>query len=253
MKRSGESLESSREILMTQIRKQCLACSLANIPNKPSKMRACSCFGAGSAKNLSGPEHDRGAQCGRRVVEAEAPPAGGRDDVTGGARFAVSNSGLDRGALEMKFQLKLRNAGLTRSDCEDVAGLTINCESHGWRSKAQGTLADLRAAVQIAAESGSAISQDNLILFARLGTDHSRIGRIEERIRDLADRPNASSPIREVIEQEFGPLASAVSSNANRQGRYQHPSLQSAIARLGGNLDVPCFTPGLNCATGVRC
>ena len=94
----------------------------------------------------------------------------------------------------MKFQLKLRNAGLTHSDREDVARLR-NCEFHGWPSKAQGTLADLRGAVQIAAESRSAISQDNLILITWLETDHSRIGRIEERIRDLADRPSASSPI----------------------------------------------------------
>ena len=86
---------------------------------------------------MSGPDVIKEALNAVGEFETEAPPAGGRDDVTGGARFAVSNSGPDRGTLEMKFQLKLRNAGLTRSDCEDVAGLRINCEFHGWRSKPQ--------------------------------------------------------------------------------------------------------------------
>jgi PAS domain S-box-containing protein len=113
----------------------------------------------------------------------------------------------------------------------------------GWRSKAQNALIDLRSAVQIGREPSSTITQ-NLILISRLETDHSRIGRVEERIRDLADHSESNGPMRGAIEQEFASLASTISSNAGDLKQSTASDLQSTTSRLAGNLDAVLLYSG---------
>ena len=112
----------------------------------------------------------------------------------------------------------------------------------GWRSKARNALIDLRSAAQIGTESGSTISR-NLILIARLETDHSRIGGVEERIRDLADRSESNGLIR-VAEQEFASSATTISSNVGELTQRTASDLQATIFRLAGNLDAVLLYSG---------
>jgi PAS domain S-box-containing protein len=103
------------------------------------------------------------------------------------------------------------------------------------RSKAQNALIDLKSAVQIGYEPGPMLSR-YLILIARLENDHSKIGRVEEKIRNLADRSESNRTVREAIEQELTSSAIAISSNADELTQRTASDLQSTTSRLAGNL-----------------
>jgi signal transduction histidine kinase/DNA-binding response OmpR family regulator len=107
-----------------------------------------------------------------------------------------------------------------------------------WRSEAAQALAGLRSGLEaVRMTAGTQQSQDDVRFVERLEQDYGKLGRIEQRLHDLAMNSSAREQWAALIPGDLIPTAAAVTTASNRVFRDRVAEMQSGISRLSGNLD----------------
>ena len=107
-----------------------------------------------------------------------------------------------------------------------------------WRSEAQSALVELRSAFTEAHKTTRTEHLGvSLGLINRIEKNYVGLGRSEQSIRDIAKDSGSRMQMDATIQEEFMPLAEAVSSAADQMVQTQTTDMQDGISRLSGNLD----------------
>jgi signal transduction histidine kinase/DNA-binding response OmpR family regulator len=138
--------------------------------------------------------------------------------------------------LEIK---EVMDYGLIEEDDDRKEHLQNNAdEIERWRTEASKALSDLQDSTRAASKaSKKAYSDDHLSGITRLQANYLDMAHSEERIRKMAVNSASREQLAALIQAEFIPVATAVSTGADRILSEQTASMQSGISMLSGNLD----------------